>query len=422
MSEEGGGQDESAVELSLRLDQDGRTTHDPTVVVAQSSTSSSHSFVDYSSKTVMTKLAEVSTKTSDILDDVLFDAEIADCALLPRTFWMPAEGIKARCRLEQMALEVFHQHVPEGCIYDKSTSGAEWWVQIRPSPSAGRYSMLGDALSSTPGGEKSSSCGMDDDMSKGGISFHWDKDEDLRLAMGGNLYIHPHLSTVTYLTDLGAPTTALNYRVDPTSGAYIEPCCHGENPSGYFSWPKRGKHLSFDGRLLHAAPGDLMRSGEFVRQCKIDSTGISDEKEMHALLRRHRRVTFLVNVWLNFRPINVTLFPEDMIDKLSSSKDDHPILFEPNEVDRRCHCKSIIVPSEGLISDVFSWPMGGCGSNERINIALPLSEIQEEKDESGNVCVAWANDNGVAIVKVNEKCPAEEVEQQQPEMKKKKEH
>ena len=263
--------------------------------------------------------------------------------------------------------------------------------------------MLADASSSSTSGENDHSNGKDDDMSKSGISFHWDKDEDLRLAMGGNLYIHPHLSTVTYLTDLGAPTAALNYRVDPTTGAYIEPNCQGENSTAYISWPKQGKHLSFDGRMLHAAPGDLLKRGEFAEQCKCDLTGISDEKAKHVVQRRHRRVTFLVNIWLNFIPINVQLFPEGMIDKLSSSKDDEqPILFEANsreskekdKADHRCDSNSITVPSIGLECDVFSWPMGGCGSNERINVAVPLTVIQEEKDTSGNVCIEWTKENG----------------------------
>ena len=48
----------------------------------------------------------------------------------------------------------------------------------------------------------------EEEMEKNGIHFHWDKDEDLRLLMGGNMYIHPHISTVTYLTNIGPPTVA----------------------------------------------------------------------------------------------------------------------------------------------------------------------------------------------------------------------
>ena len=92
--------------------------------------------------------------------------------------------IKPRCFLEKLALQIFHRHVPQSskCYYDINTSGAEWWVQIRPSPPAGRYSMLANG-------------DTDDEITKSGISFHWDKDEDLRLLCGGSMYIHPHLST-----------------------------------------------------------------------------------------------------------------------------------------------------------------------------------------------------------------------------------
>ena len=425
------------MELSLRLDQDGRTAHEMAGVASASASASSstQSSVDYSSKTLLTKLADISDdQSTNLLDDLLFDAEIADCALLPRTFWMPAEGVTPRCRLEQMALEVFHRHVPkDGYVYDKSTSGAEWWVQIRPSPSAGRYSMLADDSSSTRDEESSSGDKVDDDMSKSGISFHWDKDEDLRLAMGGDLYIHPHLSTVTYLTAVGAPTIALNYRIDPTTGAYIEPSSDGKDPGGYVSWPKVGKQMSFDGRFLHAAPGDLMKNGEFAEQCKVDRTGIvDDKKKCHILQRRHRRTTFLVNIWLNFKPINVTFFPEGMIDKLSS-QNGGPILFdetnapdskEKKSTSRRCEFESLTVPSKGSDNDIlFSWPMGGCNSDERINISVPLSAIQEERNNSGNVCIEWVNEKGVAIAKGGgdkKSGGMEGCEQQQPEMKKQK--
>ena len=33
---------------------------------------------------------------------------------------------------------------------------------------------------------------------------------------------------------------------------------------GFISWPKKGKHLSFDGRYLHAAPHDFMTNELFL--------------------------------------------------------------------------------------------------------------------------------------------------------------
>ncbi len=175
------------VELNLRLDKDCRTTFDPSSVQgvinnnAECASEASSSSIDYSSKTVLTSLADEAkieiflsssssppvpppsapaTRTSKattttpsvnsncgrkqkLLDDLLFDCEITDCALLPRTFWMPCTG-RPRCALEQCALEVFYHHVRQrscddgGAIpaatnisYDPSTSGAEWWVQVR---------------------------------------------------------------------------------------------------------------------------------------------------------------------------------------------------------------------------------------------------------------------------------------------------
>ena len=49
--------------------------------------------------------------------------------------------------------------------------------------------------------------------------------------------------------------------------------------------------MSFDGRYLHLAPGDLMGGRK----------------------KRGTRYTFLVNVWLNHIPINSDLLPEEFL-------------------------------------------------------------------------------------------------------------
>ena len=118
-------------------------------------------------------------------------------------------------------------------------------MQVKPSLQSGRYNQL---VRTSP----------NDDVTYNNrsIDFHWDKDEDLRILMGGgNMYVHPHLSTVTYLTDkVGAPTLVLECRVDPHTGAVDE---QRSFKAGYARWPRKGKHLKFDGSLLHAAPIDL---------------------------------------------------------------------------------------------------------------------------------------------------------------------
>ena len=58
--------------------------------------------INYSTRTSQTNIVEFS---EEVLDNLLFDAEICDCALLPRTFWVNA-GDEPRCSLEKMALQV----------------------------------------------------------------------------------------------------------------------------------------------------------------------------------------------------------------------------------------------------------------------------------------------------------------------------
>lgn len=89
--------------------------------------------------------------------------------------------------------------------------------------------------------------------------------------------IHPHTSTVTYLTSVGAPTLVLDKRCPVEYDAVPE--VFGAIPQAWLSYPLARKHMSFDARLLHGAPhvlGPLRGSEE--------------------------RVTFLANIWLNYHP------------------------------------------------------------------------------------------------------------------------
>mmetsp|Transcript_28112 Transcript_28112/g.47663 ORF Transcript_28112/g.47663 Transcript_28112/m.47663 type:complete len:443 (-) Transcript_28112:2123-3451(-) len=422
--EEGGGGEETTLEFNLRLDGDGRTIYDPAAKEEAAAPSKSNDgeepdakkaklddntsppqppSLDYSSKTIMTNLAHLSedATTAKQLDELLFDCEITDSGLLPRTFWMSANTDtqqQPRCYLEKMALEVFHHHVPSGFYYDPKTSGAEWWVQIRPSPPAGRYSMHAN---DDDGGE--------DDMAKSGISFHWDKDEDFRLLTGGSLYIHPHISTVTYLTDLGAPTMVLSKRVDPMSGAYVTDADDDgsmSNVDGLVSFPKQGKHLSFDGRYLHAAPSDLLRDGLFEEQCKFDRPDGIDMKEMKVLERRHRRVSFLVNVWLNYHPYNVHPFPETMISNLSKMDllGDVRLFDKCDEAKKSGESVTLKLKGEGKIqceegsvdeahADVVTknWPMGNC-SNDCIDVPMPV-DLMKSRNAGDDVKLIWRGED-----------------------------
>lgn len=370
------------MEINLQFDNNGRTRcqiPDGTI--------------DYSPKATMTRLLSTTTTTDSsnssddndnkLMDDLLFDCEIADCGLMPRTFWMPVDdSVEPACTLEKMALDIFHHHVSAsvGGQYDKATSGAEWWVQLRPSPpNMGRYAMHDDS--------------KPDIMSNGGISFHWDKDEDLRLLAGGNLYVHPHISTVTYLTSIGAPTMVCNQRINALSGEWLEPD-EGDAES-YLSWPRAGKHLSFDGGFLHAAPPNLMKDGEFDAQCTVPDTA-DDAKQKKLLGRRHRRVTFLVNVWLNYKPVNVERFP--MLEKLSKLPDKDWKLFAQDDQKTTLPATPITVAADTNAS-TLKWPMGGCDSNESITMQIPVDRVRESSSEGPNIQLKWSKDAPVVLSK-----------------------
>ena len=332
-----------------------------------------------------------------------------------------------------MALQIFHHHIPKGYVFDGSKSGAEWWVQIRPSPpKTGRYSLLknmDDSATAKNNNLKKSSNQNDvcDEDATNGISFHWDKDEELRLMTGGSMYIHPHISTVTYLTDLGAPTVVLKCKVASSTGT----ACMGDglpDPSkhvntGFISWPKKGKHLSFDGQMLHAAPSDLMPDGEFERQCRIFTSTESNTEELEKKdRRRKRRVTLLVNIWLNYRPFGVNPFPHTMIDKLSGVttidqlfiNDSRNSLNSERIHHEQCNAKpsvqvvNITQNNTNANPSVFIWPLGGNDSKDCIKVKIPLSQTHDEMREGGNICILWMDENdpkeerGVSFIEHNQ--------------------
>jgi hypothetical protein len=461
------------IEVNFRLDNDGRTALLSSISDTDTS-SICRGNVDYSTRSILTQFVEPLTKRTDsgggaakksLYDELLLDCEICDSALMPRTFWMPAPGsnddLTPRCTLEQMARDIFEYHTTAHgarighenaeMVFDPSTSGAEWWVQLRPSPEkTGRYALFGH--------ESAENSDCDDD--KNGIPFHWDKDEDLRLLCGGSIYVHPHLSTVTYLTGIGAPTLIVEgCRINSLTGEWIDPAAplpitapekeeagnkteekvsasseDATSPkvAAFISWPFKGKHLCFDGRYLHAAPSDLQTPGSFLEQCTFVPTAGLDAKVQ---LRTFRRATFLVNIWLNHKPYNVHPFPDSMIDKLSghvpscstnrtTTHNRLRISFSNNDL---CsECKTVAVRKEKSIhvaneqTSVFSpdtsveefiWPLGDHDSREVITAAIPVSLVRSQENGGGNVRVQWEpqssylghrkrpTDNGLYLIK-----------------------
>lgn len=388
------------IEINFRFDENGRTANtknnnDDGGALEENTAATA---IDYGFKAEMTNLLEISESS---MDELLFDCEISDNVIMPRTYWMPADGTtQPRCTLEQLALDIFRHHVPSDDLdYDRETSGAEWWCQLRPSPVMGRHTVVCASSSSSSGDDN------EDDPFKNGISFHVDKDEELRILTGGSTYVHPHISTITYFTDLGSPTLIMDCQVHPLTGEWIVPDASVE---GFVSWPSVGKHTSFDGRYLHAAPPDLMGSKDAFRkqlESAVAKNG-DDNSKSKAQKRRHRRVTFLVNIWLNYRPYDVNPFPESMIDKMSGrdSKTRKYLKF-PKELpscasSSGSHVTTTYISSnrateKGSPSDRvytterFTWPLGDKHSKEELRCEIPMKSITDASTKGGNVRIHW---------------------------------
>ena len=410
------------LEIQFSLDRNGRSMPftPNTADKKNGNTLTMTSKIDYTTRSRQALLrpqsndhdGEIEKAHSWWLDELRMDCLVADSPLLPRTFWMPAEdSAEKRCSLEQMAWDIFHSHVPRD-LWNAMTpqqqeqSGAEWWVQLRPSPPGGRYTIVG--------GENSCTGNNNEQSETHGISFHWDKDEDLRLLMGGDTYLHPHISTVTYLTDHGAPTLALPCRIHPLQGTYISPHDRDDSneepsPHAFLSWPRTLKHLSFDGRYLHAAIPEL--AWVFTSRSQQETIG---------QVKRHKeepRITFLVNIWLYYRPMNVNPFPNYLLDKLSGGALYHHQNHNNSNSSKTKRATprlglSICARNDPVVTTTLDnnnnsannsttnhcWPLGDWDSEETIELHLPTKQRLKDllvksnmvkQDHNDNICVGW---------------------------------
>ena len=225
------------------------------------------------------------------LDDVMSSAEQrvlleADAKILRalgrhQTYWLDhfsgqtdtagETPERTRCTLESLALKVMRHHAPsDGCLGPGChVRGVEWWVQARSSTGTREPSMV----------------------------LHFDSDEELKGATG--VHKTPWLATITYLGSRGAPTVVLPIVGDSEGHAELLP--ETSRASGMFvSYPIAGKHVAFDGSLLHGVLSQMSPQAE------------ADPEPF-------MRCTVLVNIWCNHRPLAAKRLPADIAAQLSHS-------------------------------------------------------------------------------------------------------
>ena len=181
------------------------------------------------------------------------------------------------------------------------------------------------------------------ESSSGSVCLHFDKDEEISSIFSVGIF--PQLSTVTYLskTKNTAPTVILErYPKDPVAQS-IKKC--------YVSYPQRGKHVRFDGLYLHGAcsqfsdnennDGELNIENEehldADADVDVDEKDIIDISKLSLTLiecenievtskksfyknenkkNENYRVTFLVNIWINHKPLRVENLSNEICEKL----------------------------------------------------------------------------------------------------------
>eukprot|EP01038_Epipyxis_sp_PR26KG_P011283 gene11283-15136_t len=224
-----------------------------------------------------------------------------------------------RCTLETMAQKIFQQHT-QGLSFDPANSGAEWWTQV---------------------------IDYRDD-----IGYHWDRDYGLE---EDGIHKYPLYGTVTYLSKCGGPTIVTNLTGTENSNQLVE----GNVKEFCLCSPNLFSHLLFDGSLLHAA------SSDFILEDDDDEDSISSNEVM-------KRVTFLVNIWINHVPSQAINLPQITADELSNI----------HGIDISCENESIQQNNMNLSKEICSrnleWKF--VSSEQRLLITLPFVDSSKAND------------------------------------------
>lgn len=232
------------------------------------------------------------------------------------TYWFP-ESATASCALEQLVQEILLWHRERLQV---DLKGAEWWTLWMD--------------------------GEDD------VAWHWDADYEARAR--GELR-HPLLGTVTYLEAGGseAPTVIL------------EGCREAEIMAGgvslvnsaHLSLPVNGKHICFDGSLLHAAPVELR---------DVFRTSRSSRK-------RSARATLLVNLWCDHEPKDAQRLAKETAARLSPATVASPFALGSSAASA---CPLVTI-GRGDEADELSWSFG---ESDCFSVALLRPKTPSDAD------------------------------------------
>ncbi|CAK9014963.1 unnamed protein product [Durusdinium trenchii] len=240
------------------------------------------------------------------------------------TYWL-STGATPACALEQLVLEICDWHKDRLGL--SNTSGAEWWTLWMD--------------------------GEEDD-----VGWHWDADYESRQRGETK---HPSLGTVTYLEAGGsvAPTAILEGCHEPAIMAGMGSIVH----VAHLSLPVRGKHICFDGTLLHAAPVELRDAFNFSFNASDKLTG----------KKRSTRTTLLVNIWCGHVPRDPQRLPAEMASKLSPVTVTSSFGLGSSKVSPSVE----VVVGRGVRAQEMSWSFGEL---DNFSVALSIPDTPTKAD------------------------------------------
>lgn len=256
-----------------------------------------------------------------------------------------------------------------------STSGAEWWTQVIDS--------------------------RDD------IGFHWDRDYGTfsQAAMKTSafkviayyrypgleeeegVHVYPLFATVTYLSKTGGPTIVCDRMGTPRSTNDAS----GPIKEVSISHPLPGKHIKFDGRLLHGAPSSVYDIDETDADSSTSGNSSGCESESDSSTggeeddNRVMRVTFLVNIWVNHIPSQSVRLPLESLVKMSPFQSDDVIFRFPDlTMNSKLQRKELLHITSGTNAQPVSWKFTN-GSDKFIVRFLVPPQVRAEEIEPTSV-------------------------------------
>ena len=260
------------------------------------------------------------------------------------TYFLPAL-LPPRCALEQIVQSIFQQHTQPLVVTTTTTnngsrmmmipeqSGAEWWTLVldnqtetNTTPSSQTKNDTTTTNHDTFTTTTTNHDNEEEEEEGDEVGLHFDADYGLE-DQAPNLLLHPRLATVTYLSNYGAPTVILE-RKSPPPNDPSKQSLQGPISKGWLSHPQVGKHLAFDGRLLHGAPATFFPSkpnsqpqqqddGDKKPSSKEPQAKRAKREEQVVVDNETRRITLLVNIWVNHCPLDAEPLEDDICQQLT---------------------------------------------------------------------------------------------------------